>query len=338
MTQPSPTVSVLMPVRDGGEHLFEAMASVVAQTLDDFEVIAVDDGSSDDTRAQLERWSTQDNRVRVIPSPPVGIVSALEIARSVARGRYLARMDADDIADPRRFAVQHALLESDDSLVGCGCGVRYFPEELVRDGARRYEAWLNAVRSPADVARAVWVECPLAHPTFFLRSDVVDGVGGYQDHGWPEDYDLVLRLHGAGHKLANAPDVLHRWREGAGRLSRTDARYAPEAFLHCRIHYLLQGPLAGGRDVVVWGAGSVGKAFARAMQERGTGVAAFVELNPRKIGQEIHGAQVLDTDEALEIRGPLHVSAVGQPGARARIEALLEGAGMASGEQFVAVA
>ena len=80
MTPLSPTVSVLMPVRDGGEHLFEAMASVVAQTLDDFEVIAVDDGSSDDTRAQLERWSTQDDRVRVIPSPPVGIVAALEIA------------------------------------------------------------------------------------------------------------------------------------------------------------------------------------------------------------------------------------------------------------------
>ena len=108
--------------------------------------------------------------------------------------------------------------------------------------------------------------------------------------------------------------------------------------MRCRIHYLLQGPLAGGRDVVVWGAGSVGKAFARAMQERGTGVAAFVDLNPRKIGQEIQGARVLDTDEALEIRGPLHVSAVGQPGARARIEALLEAAGMAPGEHFVAVA
>jgi hypothetical protein len=67
-------------------------------------------------------------------------------------------------------------------------------------------------------------------------------------------------------------------------------------------------------------------------------VAAFVELDPRKVGQEIHGAPVLPTAEALEIRGPLHVAAVGQPGARARIEALLEGVGMAPGEDFVAVA
>ena len=85
-------------------------------------------------------------------------------------------------------------------------------------------------------------------------------------------------------------------------------------------------------------AGPVGKTFARAVQARGTSVAAFVELDPRKIGQEIHGAPVLDTAGGLEIRGPLHVAAVGQLGARRRIEALLEGVGHVAGEDFVAVA
>ncbi|HBV06621.1 MAG TPA: glycosyl transferase, partial [Gemmatimonadetes bacterium] len=134
-------------------------------------------------------------------------------------------------------------LMDEPTVAGCGCGVRYFPNSVVRAGARRYENWLNSVRSHEDVARAVWVECPLAHPTFFLRADVVDAVGGYQDHGWPEDYDLILRMHLAGHRLANVPDVLHQWREDTDRLSRTDHRYKPEAFLRGRVHYLCLGPL-----------------------------------------------------------------------------------------------
>jgi len=337
MFNDSPAVSVLMPVRDGQLHLDEAMASLLAQTFPDFEILVVDDGSTDDTPGQLKHWAEEDDRVRVITSEPVGIVRALELGRGEARGRYLARMDADDVADPRRFAAQFSMMEEHPTLSGCGCGVRYFPPEAVQGGARRYEAWINSIRSPDDVARSVWVECPLAHPTFFLRSASVEGVGGYTDTGWPEDYDLILRLHRAGHRLANVPQVLHRWREGADRLSRTDLRYSLGSFLRCRVHHLVRGPLAHGRDVVVWGAGPVGKTFARALQAEGIRVAAFVELDPRKIGQEIHGAPVLDTGQALQIRGPLHASAVGQPGARARIEALLEGAAMAPGADFVAV-
>jgi len=338
MTRDSPAVSVLMPVRNGAKHLGEAMASLVTQTFDDFEVIAVDDGSTDGTWAELERWASDDQRIRVFRSEPRGIVDALEMARAQARAGYLARMDADDIADRRRFALQWALLMDEPQIAGCGCGVRYFPDSVVRAGARRYETWLNSVRSAEDVARSVWVECPLAHPTFFFRSDVVEAVGGYQDHGWPEDYDLILRVHLAGHRLANVSDVLHQWREAADRLSRIDHRYKSEAFLRCRIHYLCRGPLTGSRDVIVWGAGPVGKSFARAAIDRGIRVVAFVELDPRKIGQEIHGAPVLDIPEALRIRGPLHAAAVGQYGARARIEGLLEQAGLVAGEDFVAVA
>ena len=334
----SPAVSVLMPVRDGQVYLDEAMSSLLAQTFADFEILVVDDGSTDDTPGQLERWVREDERIRVISSEPVGIVHALELGRAEARGRYLARMDVDDVADPHRFAAQFAMLENHPMLSGCGCGVRYFPTEAVRDGARRYEAWINSIRSPDEVARSVWVECPLAHPTFFLRSTSVEEVGGYADTGWPEDYDLILRLHRAGHQLANVPRVLHRWRERVDRLSRTDLRYSLGSFLRCRVHHLVRGPLAHGRDVVVWGAGPVGKTFARALQKEGIRVAAFVELDPRKIGQEIHGAPVLDTVQALELRGSLHAAAVGQLGARARIEALLEGAGMAPGADFIAVA
>ena len=306
-----PRVSVLLPVRDGGRWLDDAVDSILGQTLEDLELIVVDDGSTDDTALRLGACAARDPRVRPIPQPPSGIVAALERARAAARGRYLARMDADDVSDPTRLERQLALVEADATLAGCGCGVRYFPRRIVRAGARRYEAWINRAVTPERVEAALFVECPLAHPTFFLRADAVEAVGGYRDRGWPEDYDLVLRLWRAGHRLGNVPEVLHHWRERRDRLSRTHPAYTPEAFLACKVHHLRRSLLADGREAVVWGAGPVGKAFSRALQEAGTGVAAFVDLDPRKIGQEIHGAPVLDTEAGLRARGPLHLAAVG---------------------------
>lgn len=334
----APRVSVLFPVRDGAAHLAEAIASIEAQTLTDFEVLVVDDGSTDATPDVLASWAARDPRVRVLQQPASGIVAALEHARGAARAPYLARMDADDVSEPNRLAAQLALMESDPKLAACGCGVSYFPRELVRNGARRYEAWLNAPVAPGDVAREIFVECPLAHPTFFLRTAAVDAVGGYRDLGWPEDYDLLLRLWAAGGRLGKVLERLFHWRERPDRLSRTHARYAPDAFLACKVHHLRQTLLRSRKGVVMWGAGPVGKAAARALLAAGTPMLAFVEVDPRKLGQEIHGAPVLDTESGLRIGGALHLAAVGQPGARERLRETLAGAGLEELTDFVAIA
>jgi len=334
----APTVSVLLPVRDGAALLGEAIASLEGQTLTDFEVLAVDDGSMDATPDLLAAWASRDPRVRVIRQEPLGIVAALEAARAEARAPYLARMDADDVAAPTRLERQHALMEADPEVVACGCGVEYFPADAVRDGARRYQEWLNAAVTPNEIERQIFVECPLAHPTFFLRAAAVERVGGYVDPGWPEDYDLLLRLWSAGGRLAQVPDRLLRWREGPERHSRTHPRYAQEAFLACKVHHLRRTLLRGREGAVVWGAGPVGKAAARALLEAGTPVLAFVEVDPRKVGQEIHGAPVVDTEAGLGIDGVLHLAAVGQPGARDTIRGLLRQADRTELSDFVAIA
>jgi GT2 family glycosyltransferase len=333
-----PVISVLLPVRDDVAYLDEAMESLLAQTFRDFEVVAVDDGSTDGSAERLETWASRDPRVRLTRQAPEGIVAALEQARAVARGRYLARMDADDVAHPERFARQLALMEGDAALAGCGCGVRYFPDDVVRGGARRYEAWLNRTVTPEAIEAALFVECPLAHPTFFLRAEAVDAVGGYRPAGWPEDYDLVLRLWRAGHRLGKVAEVLHGWRERPDRLSRTSAAYAPDAFLGCKVHHLRRSLLAGDRGCVIWGSGPIGKRLSRALRRAGTQVEAFVDLDPRKLGQTIHGAPVLDPREALGHRGPFHLAAVGQKGARERIRGVLREGGFQEVRDFVAVA
>lgn len=333
-----PPISVLLPVRDGAAHISEAIVSIEAQTFTEYEVIAVDDGSTDDSWILLQEWADRDERVKVFKQSPQGIVPALEHARREAAGPYLARMDADDVSESARFELQLELMESDSSLAMCGCAIEYFPIEQVRDGALRYQSWLNAPVTPDEIEKEIFVECPLPHPGFFMRSGAVREVGGYRDLGWPEDYDLLLRIWRSGGRLGKIPAVLLRWREAPTRLSRTDKRYSLDAFRRCKVHHLVCAFPEVANGVLIWGAGRVGKSFGRELARVGVPVVAYAEVNPRKIGQNIHGAPVLSADEALGLDDVFHLASVGQEGVRQMLRGLLSRAGRGELRDFVAVA
>lgn len=336
----SPTqLSVLLPCRDAAEHLPQAIRSLQWQTYQGYEVIAVDDGSRDGTGDVLERWAERDKRVRVIRLAGEGLPDALRAGSDHCRGQLLARADADDVIHPRRFAEQVKLLESRADVSMVGTGVRYFPRDEVGWGARRYERWLNKMNEPGILARDVFVECPIAHPTMMMRRAVFDEVNGYQANGWPEDYDLVLRLHVAGKRLANVPRVLHFWRESDDRASRTDPRYSAGSFRRCKIHYLRESILKDHETVNVWGAGRVGKDFARALAKNaGVRVRAFYDIDPRKIGQEIQGAPVREARNIERDCDGYLLVAVGAPGARELIREQLERAGFEEPRDYCCVA
>lgn len=334
----SPPLSVLLPVRNGEDVIGNALTSITRQTFTDFEVLVVNDGSTDRTGEILRSLAEEDPRVRVFHQEPLGIVSALEFARSRARGTYLARMDADDGAFSNRLKHQMDLMASDPGLALCGAGVAYFPRENIKDGALRYETWINGLVSHDDLVRDLFVECPVPHPTFLMRADSLDLVGGYRDVGWPEDYDLMLRLWEGGGRFEKVPEVLLRWRDGPERLSRTHPAYTPEAFRRCKVHFLLKTHLRRRPGVVVWGAGPVGKAFARELKAQGGNLLAFVDMDPRKLGQEIHGVRVLRPAEALRIPRAFSVAAVGKVGVREEIRGVLREAGRLESRDFVAVA
>jgi glycosyltransferase involved in cell wall biosynthesis len=335
-----PRLSVLLPCRDAELHLDECIASVEAQTLTDYEVLAVDDGSRDGTSGILERWAKRDTRVRLLKGTASGVTEALSLAAGHARTEYLARMDADDVIHAERFDLQRSFLETRTGVAACGTGVRYFPRERVGSGYERYESWLNSLHREDEVERDLFVECPLAHPTMMVRAEAYRRVGGYRDRGWPEDYDLVFRLHRSGYRLANLPEVLLSWRITAGRLSMRSARYSPQAFRRCKVHHLLRGYLPPGRALAIWGAGRVGKPLARELLRHQLQPAAFVDLDPRKIGQEVHGA-VVRLPSFLKDRAdvrPFVLIAVGSPGAREDIRASLAEMGYEETTDYLALA
>lgn len=333
-----PAVSVLFPVRDGLRFAATALRSLSAQTFRNFEVVAVDDGSTDGTFDLLRTYAATDPRVQVVRQPARGIVAALETARRRARAPLLARMDADDVALPERLARQVELLDSDPSLAVVGCGVRIVPREGLTDGRLGYEAWLNGLRDTAALHRDIFVECPLAHPTLVMRRDAVEAVGGYREAGVPEDYDLLLRLWEAGSRLGTVPRALLEWRDRPDRLSRTDESYSPGAFRRLKVEVLSRTLLREREGAVVWGAGPTGKAFCLALREVGVPVRAFVDPDPRKVGQVIHGARVVPPDGVGRFRGALVLGAVSGPIPRKEIRDAMAGAGFREGVDFVAVA
>lgn len=332
-------VSVLLPCRNAAAFLHSCITSLEAQTFRDFEVIAVNDSSTDETPHILSIWAQQDPRVRVVDTGSSGLVNALNAGIREARCPLIARMDADDLAYPRRFEKQVRAFDVEPELVACGTHVRYFPREIVRDGALRYETWLNSLVEPQHIERDMFVECAIAHPTLMVRAEALRAVGGYRDRGWPEDYDLVLRLYSRRSRMRNIPDVLLDWRERPDRFSRTNARYTEEAFRRCKVFYLTATVLGDESSVIIWGAGPVGKAFAKEFAQQGVHVRAFVDIDPRKIGQTVHGAPVLHPRDLGPSRGGAFIiAAVSGSEPRAEIRSALCAMGMHEGVDFLAVA
>ncbi len=325
---------VLLPVRDAQSTLAEALESVRAQTLADFRCHVLDDGSADASARVAEALAARDARFVVHRLPRAGLVAALNAGIARAGAPILLRADADDVNEPERFAAQVHALEERPELTVVASRIRFFGDALSPD-LLDYETWLNAALEPDEIERDLFVESPLPHPAVAMRSAALRAIGGYRDGPFPEDYDLWLRGWRAGWRFAKLPATLVRVRDHARRLTRTDARYRPAAFLACKAEHLVAARGLEGRSVIVWGAGRDGVRTARELRRRGVGIRCFVDIADTKIGRRVVGAPILAPSVLDGAREDLVVVAVGVKGARARIRAHLAARGYREPADFV---
>lgn len=209
---PEPRVTVVLPVWNAGEYLAAAVESIRVQTLADWELLAIDDGSTDGSRQILDDVAGRDDRIVVISRPNRGLAATLQEGIDRARSGTVALMNADDVSHSDRLARQLAYLERHPTVAALGTQTRL----LVDGRATAIESRLPL--TPQACRRFLSVAPPLAHPTVMLRRDAVRAVGGYRPQSYVEDYDLWLRLADR-FDLANLPDALLDYRIHDGQFS-----------------------------------------------------------------------------------------------------------------------
>jgi len=295
-------------VRDAAATLGQALDSALAQTDPDFEVVVVDDGSVDGSASVAT--AIGDPRIRVVQTAPRGIVHALNTGLAQCKGRYIARLDADDRAAPHRLARQLPLLEADPKLAVVDGRVRFFrDDEGVPAGMQRYGAQVNAILEPADFDRSLLIESPVVHPAATIRRAAIEDAEGYHDGDFPEDYDLWLRLHAAGWRFRKVPEVLVEMRDRPTRLTRTDRRYRRAGFRSVKQRWLTATALSTKRRVLLVGGGKSGKIWLRWLRAQGQPVAALVDVSGKR--REAQGTRVIGPDEAASVDADLAIVAVG---------------------------
>jgi len=209
-------ISVIIPVYNAARYLNWAIESILAQSHRDFEVIAVDDGSTDNSRQILERFASRDSRLRLVSRANTGIVGALNDGLLVARGEFIVRMDADDISLPDRFEQQLTFMKAHPDCVALGTDVFYTDPEgnpLIRHyPAEDHERILDQLLDGNGGA--------MIHPSAMFRRSAVEEAGGYDPrYQWSEDLDLYLRLSKIG-RLANLRDVHLHYRQHFGSVNK----------------------------------------------------------------------------------------------------------------------
>lgn len=332
-------VSVLLPARNAAATLERAVESIRQQSFAAWELIVVDDASTDATPGVLAALAQREPRLRIVPGRGRGLVDALRVGLAACRGEWVARMDADDESRPTRLERSVAALRADPRLAAVGTQVEIFREDRpVSPNMQRYARWLNSLTTPEQLGRERFVESPLCHPSTTLRRSALDAVGGYDDGDRPEDYQLWLKLLHGGWRLACLPEVLFRWRDHERRLTRVDPRYGAERFIALKARFLARGPLASARRCIVWGAGRTGLALARRLRQENVEVRQFLEVNPVKIGAQIDGVPVASWS-SLGPPGEDHLLvAVGAKGAREQIRSALAERGWLEERDFTCCA
>ncbi|MCP4287746.1 MAG: glycosyltransferase [Gammaproteobacteria bacterium] len=293
-----PSVSILLPFHNAATTLEECLDSIQAQTLTHYELLAVDDRSADESIAIMKHYASTDRRIRTLNNQGQGLVSALNTGLKASAAHLIARMDADDRMHPQRLARQFSHLQSRPGLTLLGCCAKPFPEECISTGFQEYMNWQNGCLSADHIAEEIYVESPFAHPTVMFRKETVVQLGGYSEGEFPEDYELWLRFHQAGYAMEKLPDRLLEWRDYPERTSRTDPRCSRVAFDRLRARFLAQDPRLTNRrdDFVIWGAGRKTRLRCRLLLEKGFQPSAWIDIDPKKIGNIINGVPVVAPD------------------------------------------
>jgi len=275
-----------MPMRNAVPYLNECILSIINQTYINWELIVVNDHSTDLSYDVLSKFAEQDKRITILNAKGKGIIDALQQAYSKTSGAYITRMDADDIMPEQKLELMlNQLLKTPNTVVTGK--IKYIGEKL-REGYQKYEAWMNEMMENNTHNHYMYKECVIPSPAWMTSRVLFDSVGGFTSNTYPEDYDLTLRFYKANIHIIAVNELVHIWRDYQERTSRNDSNYSFNSFEVLKTQYFIDIDYDQSKTLVIRGAGKKGKKIAQLLIEHNIKF-IFACNNPKKINKDIYG-------------------------------------------------
>lgn len=225
----APMISVVLPVYNGEKYLADSIKSILNQIFTDFELIAINDGSTDGSLDILRYYERQDTRVRLISRGNQNLVATLNESIDLARGNWIARMDQDDISLPFRFDHQLRWLDKSGADM-CGSWIQFF-------GSTDHRVW-KCYQSDQAIKADMLFRCPFAHPSVMMRTSLAKRLKYDNAYEKAEDYDLWVRAAQSGWKMSNVPEVLLLYRKHDYQISQVSSAFQVKRGDEIRKRYL----------------------------------------------------------------------------------------------------
>ena len=311
-------VSLLMPFKNTVDYIDDCINSIRDQTYKNWELLAVNDHSTDGSDSVIKQYEASDKRISLLANKGKGIIDALRTAYDQADGLYVSRMDSDDLMTPDKLEhMVNQLGQAGKGHVALG-QVKYFSNEGISEGYKKYEEWINLLTKNGSNYTEIYKECVIPSPSWMVYSEDLQSCGAFNHNRYPEDYDLTFRFRKHQLKCLPCTKVLHLWRDYPTRTSRTSEHYAQNSFLELKIYYFLDLDHDINRPLALWGAGDKGKTLAKLLLESKIDFYWLCD-NPRKIGKKIYGQELLAYQRLETLDQPQSIISVANPEAQKEI-------------------
>lgn len=311
----------------------DTIKSIQRQTFQNWECIIVDDHSTDESYAIVEKMVQTDGRFRLLKNNEQGIITALRLAYSNSKGAYIHRMDSDDLMVENKIENLLSVLQKNGPSYVVTSKVQYFSEQGVSDGYLKYEKWLNQLIDRENHWSEIYKECVIASPAWLISREDLEACEAFAPNRYPEDYDLVFRFYKNRLKVCSSKEVLHLWRDHPNRTSRNDEKYASVSFFDLKLHYFLKLDKDDSRPLVIWGAGTKGKQMAKLLQKRKVEF-HWVSNNANKTGKEIYSETLKYYEHIATFNRPQIIVTVAQRKAKAEIIDFLTSLNLKEGKDY----
>lgn len=318
-----PLISILIPFKNTAEFIGACLQSILQQTYTNWELIIVDDHSTDSSYELVEAFAKANANIKLFKNTESGIITALQLALKKSTGTLVTRMDSDDIMRPEKLDILASnLLNYGTGHVALGL-VHYFSAEGIKAGYKSYEVWLNALTEQGNNYSEIYKECVIPSPCWMVYKSDLIACNAFNPNRYPEDYDLAFRFYKHHLKCIPCASTLHDWRDYSHRTSRTDVHYAENHFIPLKLDYFLDLDYKPNNTLVVWGAGNKGKFIAKTLIEKNIDFEWICD-NPRKIGNDIYGKILRPFTELEIIKNPQSIITVANKQAQIEIKTYLK--------------